>query len=191
MKRSQRKTAPKVRDGKVQKKNRHAPTPSYWNTRQRIPVIDKEKPGRGFKHYLRKDHLTRFIQMLPDWDELSKGLDAVILAQGGGPEGWFDDGVIGVCAWQRDPRNIVDIDYHRDHADIFNRLGVQSEKRGNHYICTFSEEQVRAYQLLHIFLHELGHHHDRNTDHGEWYAEKYARQYESGIWLQYLREFEL
>ena len=72
MKRTQRKTAPKVRDGKVQKKNRHTPTPTYWNTKQRIPVIDKERPGRGFKHYLRKEHLTRFIQMLPDWDELSK-----------------------------------------------------------------------------------------------------------------------
>jgi len=191
MKRIQRKTAPKVRDGSVQKKNRHAPTPSYWNTRQIVPVIDKERPGRGHKHYLRKEHLARFIHMLPDWDELAKGLDAVILARGGGPEGWFDDGVIGICAWPRDPHYIVDAAYFAEHSDIFERLGVRSSARGHEFECVFSESQIRAYQLLHIFLHELGHHHDRSTNHGEWYAEQYARKYEARIWNQYLNEFEL
>lgn len=192
MRRTQRKTAPEVRDGKVQKKNRHAPTPSYWNTRQQVPVIDKERPGPGFKHYLRKQHIARFIHMLPDWAALSEGLDAIVLAPGGGGlDGWFDDGVVGICAWQRDPRNIMEIEYFKEHADIFDRLGVQSVKRGNHYECIFSDTQVRAYQLLHILLHELGHHKDRSTNHGEKYAERYARQYEAGIWTQYLNEFEL
>ncbi len=70
-------------------------------------------------------------------------------------------------------------------------LGVRGEIRGNHCVCHFSDWQVRAYQLLHIFLHELGHHHDRYADNGEDYAEHYARKYESAIWDRYLVEFGL
>ena len=190
MKRIQRKTNPKVRDGKVQKKNRHAPTPSYWNTLQCVPVIDKEKPGRDHRHYLRKDDITRFIQILPDWDELSKDLDAVVLAKGGGPDGWFHKGVIGICAWPRDSRVLLDIDGFKEHAEIFERLNVKSHKQDNHYVCLFSEAQVKAYQLLHIFLHELGHHHNRKTDHSKQYTEEYAKKYEANIWQSYINEFQ-
>ncbi len=37
MTRFNRRTTPKVTDGRVQKKNRHAPTPTYWNTHQKVP----------------------------------------------------------------------------------------------------------------------------------------------------------
>lgn len=192
MKRSQRKVTPRVRGGKVQRKNRDAPTPNYWNTPQRVPVLDKKRPGRGFKHYLRKEHIARFIRILPDWDKLSDGLDAIILSEGGDhSDGWFSRSVIGIAAWPRDSRLVFSIGYFRSHADIFERLGVKSTRQGNHYVCHFAESQVRAYQLLHIFLHELGHHHDRYTTHGEGYAELYARKYETLIWERYLREFEL
>lgn len=62
----------------------------------------------------------------------------------------------------------------------------------------WTEAQARAYQLLHIFFHEFGHHHDRMTtkrqvrgSRGESYAEAYARQYEDLIWDRYLRVFDL
>ena len=63
-------------------------------------------------------------------------------------------------------------------------------------MCEFTESQARAYQLLHILLHELGHHHDRITtksqvraSRGEPYAEAYALQHEALIWERYLDTF--
>jgi hypothetical protein len=57
---------------------------------------------------------------------------------------------------------------------------------------------VRAYQLLHILTHELGHHHDRITTQsqkraarGEPYAEAYARKYEALVWESFTRHFPL
>jgi hypothetical protein len=62
----------------------------------------------------------------------------------------------------------------------------------------WTESQARACQLLHVLLHELGHHHDRMTNRsktraarGEPYAERYALRYEAGIWDAYLQEFGL
>ena len=67
----------------------------------------------------------------------------------------------------------------------------------NGYLCKFTEAQARAYQLLHILLHELGHH-DRITtksqkraSRGEPYAEAYALTYEAKIWDVYQRRFGL
>lgn len=62
-------------------------------------------------------------------------------------------------------------------------------------ICDFTENQIKAYFCLHIFLHELGHHHDRiNTKsgriaRGEGYAESYALEYEEIIWNRYFDYF--
>lgn len=49
-----RRTATKVKNGSVQKKNRHAKTPNYWNTYQDEIQIDIEDPGKGYKHFLKK-----------------------------------------------------------------------------------------------------------------------------------------
>ena len=64
--------------------------------------------------------------------------------------------------------------------------------------CQFNTAQVRAYQLLHVFLHELGHHHDRittksraETARGENYAEQYAFKHEALIWERYIERFGL
>ena len=61
-----------------------------------------------------------------------------------------------------------------------------------------TEGQARAFQLLHVLLHELGHHHDhmttrsrRSAARGEWFAENYASQYEAQVWNDYLRRFGL
>lgn len=191
-----RKTNPRVIDGVVQKKHNHTPTSTYWNTPQAVPVIDKERPGPGYRHYLGKRDVLHFIELLPDWPELSKGLDAVLLARRRrGAEAWYDVGVVGICAWDEDPWSVVRPSYYDDHKLIFARLGVPCEPKGKNYLCKFSEGTVRAYQLLHLFLHELGHHHDRMTSRrqrasgrGETYAEQYALRYEELIWARYFDE---
>ena len=45
--RNQNKSTPKVKDGKVQKKNNHNLTPNYWNSKQREVQIVQEKLGKG------------------------------------------------------------------------------------------------------------------------------------------------
>jgi len=57
-----RKTAPKVKDGRVQKKNRHELTTNYWNTRQNTLQIDIESPGKGYKHFLKSGTLFNFMR---------------------------------------------------------------------------------------------------------------------------------
>lgn len=194
-----RRTAPKVTDGKVQKKNRHTPTPNYWNAPQRVPVIDKERSGRGYRHLLSRRHILEFIEIVPEWNELSIGLDAVLLARGDFDcDGWYDNGVVGICAWSRDFWTEVSDAYFQEHEEVFSRLGVKSERRGRFHICEFTEMTARAYQLLHIFLHELGHHHDRMTTkckvragRGESYAEEWAFKFEKRVWDSYLKKFDL
>lgn len=85
------------------------------------------------------------------------------------------------------------------HADTFLNNGVTAH-RGNSG--EFPENTIpafrRAYQLLHVLLHELGHHHDRMTtkrkqqaSRGEAYAERYANHYASTTWERYWEEFGL
>lgn len=194
-----RRTAPKVIGGGVLRKNRHTPTSNYWNTRQTVPAIDKERCGHGYRHLLRKKAILEFIEIIPDWNELSSGLDAVLLAAGEADcDGWYDSGVIGLCAWERDLWRAADAPYYGEHKQIFARLGVPCEARGNGFICKFTKETARAFQLLHVFLHELGHHQDRMTTkskedcgRGEGYANDWALNYEQTVWDRYLRAFNL
>ncbi len=175
------------------------PTPTYWNTRQASPVIDKERPGYGYCHVLRRDDVFRFLELVPTWNELSEGLDAIVLA-GGDPEmeGWYTEGVVGVCAWPRGLWRSHPLHYYEENKGVFDRLEVVAERRGERVLCKFTRGQARAYQLLNILLHELGHHHDRITtrsqlecSRGEPYAEAYALEYEAVIWQRYLEEFGL
>jgi hypothetical protein len=88
---------------------------------------------------------------------------------------------------------------YAEHEDLFNRLEVPCDvMEDGYYLCKFTEPAVRAYQLLHILLHELGHHHDRMTTRtraktcrGEGYAEDYAWEHEQVVWDRYLDAFGL
>jgi len=195
-----RKVTPKVVRGKVQKKNSHAITFNYWDHDPGYPVIDRQRPGAGRRHLLNKADIQKFIDILPDWDELSKGLKAVVLAPGErGLYGWFEDGVIGICAWERDLWHELSRKFYRANSAIFGRLDVQVEELPDgDFLVKFTENQAKAFQLLDVFLHELGHHHDRMTtkrkmygDRGESYAEAYATRYMHAIWCEYLKRFPL
>ena len=197
--RTHRKTTPKVKDGRVQKKNRHDLTPNYWNIRQDELQFDTQKPGKGYKHFLKKRDIIQFLEILPNWQELQIELDAVILAEGGGADGWYSNGVLAICAWEKDKTVSMNQGYFTDHKDIFDRLDVEYEIKKSGVICHFNEAQIIAYQLLHIFLHELGHHHDRintkyrndNAPRGEQYAEDYALKYEQIIWTRFFETFRM
>jgi hypothetical protein len=195
----QRKTTPKVRDGRVQKKNRAEPTANYYLGNLAEFVIDRERPGEGHRHVLLKRDVESFIAILPDWQELSVGLNAIVLAAGN-PDclGWHTPGVVSVCAWDRDLWVEWPHDFVEEHRDLTVRLGVPCESRHDRVLCKFNESTVRAFQLLHILLHELGHHHDRITtrsrrqaSRGEGFAEDYAARYENQIFSRYLEVFSL
>ena len=63
-------------------------------------VLERHRPGRGYRHILSKSDVERFIALLPDWDELSRGLEAIVLLAGN-PEyqGWCGPDWIGICGW--------------------------------------------------------------------------------------------
>ena len=200
MLRSNRKSTPRVIKGRVQKKNNWSLSPDYYAAPQpRMVVIDRKRPGEGFKHFLAKSDIYRFLELLPDWDSLAVGLNAIVLDAGDeGLHGWHRSGVVAVCAWETELWQEFNARFYEEHCDIFERLGVQTELIEEYYTCKFEPNQIRAFQLLHILLHELGHHHDQMTtrsgkqaSRGESYAEAYARQYEQKIWENYLRAFPL
>ncbi len=200
-----RKATPKVVGGKVHRKNRWRPTCNYSNTPQAKPIIDRRKPGPGYRHVLKKRDVERFIDLLPDWNELSLGLNAIVLAAGSSQcDGWHRPGIVAVCAWSVDQPVYIQPWYYFAHRQVFEQLDVpcmqvwDGQILEHTYYCEFTYSTIRAYQLLHILLHELGHHHDRMTtkskrrsSRGEGYAERYALDYADRIWERYLDEFGL
>ncbi len=163
MRHFKRKSTPKVKDGRTLKKNNHKLTPNYWNTKQENTIIDVEKPGRRYKHFLKKRDILQFIELIPNWNELSKGLDAIVLISGGNDcDGYYNNnGIICISAWEREQDVLLSKPYYEAHKELFDRLGIKVTEENSNFFCEFSVEQIKAYQLLHIFLHELGHHHDR------------------------------
>jgi hypothetical protein len=170
-----------------------------YNTRTRLPAIDKQRPGSGYRHVLRAADVVRFIEILPGWKRLSVGLERILLAAGD-PRlcGWHRCGVVAVCAWERSMSVERPEQFCREHEGFLARLGVQLEANDVGVLCKFTEPQVRAWQLLHILLHELGHHRDRMTTRrqkftgrGEPFAEQYALEYTDRIWDRYVEEFGL
>ena len=130
-KRINRKTTPKVAGGKALRKNNHEETPNYWNTTQDEVQIDSEKPGKGYKHFLKKRDIIKFIEIIPNWGIYSKGLDAIVLESGEfGHDGvYYYAGVICISAWPKEMHIELSKDYFKDHKDLFERLGVNSKEK--------------------------------------------------------------
>ena len=174
-------TATKVKVGKVQPKNRNQPTSHKGY------VIDRESPGSGFKHVASKSDVQSFVALLPEWDRYAERLERIVLA---GPshdcDGMYEffhreeTGAIYLHAWADDLWIELAMPYFEAHRCIFDRLGVRYDVEESLARCYFSESQARAFTLLHVFLHELGHHFDRihqkhlGSTKGEDYAERFA-----------------
>jgi len=195
--------SPSVVNGRVRKKNNWELTPNYYSHQQRELVIDRRRPGAGYRHVLMQRDIELFIKLLPDWEEMSRDLDAIVLAAGRyGTDGYHRTGVVHICAWEADLWVESSIEYWEEHRDILEQLGVPSEKYEDEFesymLCKWTKNTARAYQLLHILTHELGHHHDRITTQsqkkaarGESYAEAYARKYGVLVWERFTKHFPL
>jgi len=195
-----RKTTPKVAGGKPLRKNNHELTPNYWNTFQDEVQIDEQKPGKGYKHFLKKRDIIRFLELIPNWSEISVELDAIVLENGlTSYDGVYNNnGVICISAWEKEQDVLLTKAYYEEHKELFERLGIKASEKEKGIFCEFTVDQIKAYQLLHILLHELGHHHDRiktkskfRAAKGEPYAENFAYQYEKEIWKKYQEEFNV
>lgn len=125
-----RKSTPRVKGGRVQKKNNWTELTNYYTTRLRFPLIDRKRPGPGYRHVLKQKDLHDFITILPDWSELSRGLNAVVLAPGEwDTDGYYhySPGVVHICAWDEDLWVEYTLEGYERHRGIYERLGVPCE----------------------------------------------------------------
>ncbi|HLK59894.1 MAG TPA: hypothetical protein VKU00_25255 [Chthonomonadaceae bacterium] len=101
MQHGNRKSTPQVVRGKVQKKNNWHLSENYYRAPQpRMVVIDRKRPGQGYRHVLNKRDIYQFLELLPDWDNLAIGLNAIVLAPGEWDTGGYHvPGVVHICAW--------------------------------------------------------------------------------------------
>jgi hypothetical protein len=190
-----RRTATKVKDGRVQRKNRHRPTGHEGY------ILDRESPGRGFHHVTTKRDLQAFIDIIPEWHRFSERLERIVLASHSQDDGAHEfyhreeTGAIFLHAWPDDLWREFVAPYFEAHQEIFRRLGISYERLENHILCRFTEAQAGAFMLLHVFMHELGHHYDRihqkhiGSTKGEDYAEKFATSRFEQLFPAYVRVF--
>ncbi|MGB0579571.1 MAG: hypothetical protein ACPGVU_07715 [Limisphaerales bacterium] len=191
-----RRTAPKVKDGKVQWKNRHRPTVHNGF------VLDRESPRRGYRHVFSKQDLRDFIEIIPNWSRYSERLERIVLARNDDEnDGLYDfyhrekTGAIFLHAWREDLWVEFNPDYFDDHQSIMETLGVAFDRGSDVVNCRLTEAQARAFMLLHVFMHELGHHYDRisqkngGTCRGEDYAERFANSRFNELFPAYVRVF--
>ena len=208
MNRARRKTAPKVVNGKVQRKNRWQPTPNNFGL-SRV-TIERRRAGYDYRHVLKREDVYRFVGLVPGWDKLAKGINKIILDEGDESRlGWFRPGTVAVCALGRDRRVTFAREYFYRDVDFFDRLGVAYEDAedsvnvsaqeraddcGSIY-CWFTPASARCFQLMRVLLHELGHHYDYVTSRKRWcsrgedFAENYGQRLEQKIWQDYVKVF--
>ena len=80
---------------------------------------------------------------------------------------------------------------------MLERLDVPTEPcGGDTVLCRFDEASARGFLLMHVLLHELGHHRDRietrrrvDCPRGEPFAESYANERAEALWPAYHRAF--
>jgi hypothetical protein len=201
MPRPHRRSAPKVVNGRVQKKNNWVINRNDYFARSQSEIrIDRRDPGTGHRHLLTVSDVRRFLPLLPDWDELAVGLRAIVLDDDTAEAaGWYAPGVVAICSWERQLWwSDANPDFVAEHEPELQRLGVEVEEKTGVLEVRWTEAQARAFQLLHVLPHEMGHHHDLITTaskmpnaRGEPYAETYARRVMDQVFDTYCRAFDL
>jgi hypothetical protein len=224
MPRVNRRTATRVRDGRVQKKNNWRPAPSDYRAVPHDEIqLERRRPADGHRHLVTITQLREFVALLPEWKEAAIGLRAIVLDSDTDCYGWYQSGVVAICNWEQDLWSVEHPDFLEEHAELLELLGVErvplaesdwlremnegldelelaridiSSGSGWREV-RWTEAQARAFLLLHVLPHELGHHHDRMTtrsrriSRGEPYAESYARRALETLWPAYTRRFEI
>jgi hypothetical protein len=194
---ARRKVTPRVKDGVVQRKQRHHESGAQGY------VIDRESPARGHRHVVTKQDVRAFIALVPGWAEHRAGIECILLSARGSADGFYEafartrTGRIAIPAWRGDLWRRVGSEYFEEHREILERIGVAHEAVPDDEVeCRFTRAQARAFLLLHVFLHELGHHVDRmgtknqtSMPRGEEWAEEFANRLQDEVWPDYLRVF--
>lgn len=179
-----RRTSTKVVDGRVTRKSR-----TNWSSVDGC-VIRNYPAGRGYRHVVSPKQLREFLEIIPHWAKHSYRLESVALVGAKQDSfGYFTSfqhakvSMIALCAW---PKNLwleLSPGFFHNHREIFEQLGVAYKFRIDRVICEFTVAQARAFMLLNVFMHELGHHRDwlRRRGHPlpgkEEVAEDFARRY--------------
>jgi len=118
-------STPKVKDGKVQKKNRWTQSPNYYCSDFDRLVIERRNPGKGFRHILTREDVERFVRLVPEWNEIARGLNAILLGPGGDADGYHVRGVVEICAWPEDLwETYDDAQFITQHMPLYKRLGI-------------------------------------------------------------------
>jgi hypothetical protein len=203
------KTAMRVRNGRVRRKNRWSPTPDNFGGAG--VAIERCRPGRGYRHVVSQSDVYDFVRLVPGWEQMSVSLNRIVLDAGSRYLfGWFRCGIVALCAMPSDLIVGLGKDaYYRD-ADFFQQCGVEcrfqtpeeqaaagddGELSGSDVLCRFTRSQARCFHLTRTLLHELGHHLDliSNRKHrctrGEEFAERMRRDLDQVVWPRYVRCF--
>jgi hypothetical protein len=195
---------PKVRDGRVQKKHRWDYYFKEHKLREgdgEIPIV-REPAVRGARHLITEPELRSFVGIIPDWDRCSEGLRCLVLGAGDDDcYGWHDVGVICVHAWSSTLEETWPRSFYDEHRDVLERLMVPVEDAGEEredcVRCRFSRRTAFGFLLMHVFLHELGHHYDcrltkkkQHAGRGEPYAESFGILVSDAMWERFFRVFE-
>lgn len=169
----------------------------HLGSRRTVTPIHQDTTGCCFRHVVTKDDVGRFVRVVPDWDAASHGLRAICLAgERHDCDGWYNEGELAVCAWPRRMTSSLEPDWYFGHRRLLDRIGADIDFCDNKIVCRWTDKTARAYLLLHVFLHELGHHVDRLAGGvagefrgGEGWAERFAFEYEALTWERYIAEF--
>jgi hypothetical protein len=189
----------RVRAGQVAKKNNWVPDVNDYYARPQSEIqVERTDPGPGYRHVVTVSELRRFLEILPDWDELAVGLQAISIWRGNSEWlGLSNPGVVVITAWPREMWWLVEPSWIEGEAEILERLEVEviADPESSHLEVRWTPPQARAYMLTDVLVHELGHHHDRMTSRsgrlgrGEGYAVQYARRVRAEVWPEYVRRF--
>ena len=131
---NKKKTTPKVKSGKVQRKNFR----DVAIIRPDSLKIYVEVPRIGFQHFLSTEDIREFIKIIPKWEMISKGLDEIVLAKEDpdDADGFYnaDERKISISAWQQKIHKYCTLGYFRDHAEIFKILKIPCEETGGFFV---------------------------------------------------------
>jgi hypothetical protein len=113
-----RRTAMRVRDGRVLKKNNwRLDAGDYRALPQDEIRLDRRRPPEGSRHLITIAELRRFVGLLPDWDEVGVGLDAIVLDSATDCAGWCGPGVVAICAGPHDLWDWWSAEMEQEHRD--------------------------------------------------------------------------